>query len=278
MRKRTWLPLLVAVIVIIIFIPIILMLPATFKDKYEIFSYPYTFLPENPTLDNYRRIAYLEYTSIAVSFIRSMLITSLVASLAVIGALVLNMLAAFAFARLSFPFKRVLWVTMLSTMFIPAITILITSVRVVHALGMIDTLAVLILPGLVNAYNIFFFRQFFLGFPKALDEAARIDGAKTFDIFRMIYVPMSKTPMVIIGATVFMGYYNSYLWPTLTITQERKDLFQIMYVIQMLFADASALGYGAVLAATFVSLLFPFVIFMVVQKYIREGIQLSGIK
>jgi len=165
---------------------------------------------------------------------------------------------------LGFPLKKVLWVTMLSTMFIPGITILITSVRVVSALGMIDTLAVLILPGLVSAYNIFFFRQFYLGFPKALDEAARIDGAKTLDIFRLIYIPMSKTPMVIIGASVFMGYYNSYLWPTLTITQDRKDLFQIMYVIRMLFSDASVLGYGSVLAATFVSLIFPLMIFMVV--------------
>jgi multiple sugar transport system permease protein len=278
MTKKTWLAILVAVVVLAIFIPIILMLPATFKDKYEIFGYPYTFFPKNPTFDNYRRIAYLEHTSIAVNFLRSMLITSLVASIAVIGALVLNMLAAFAFARLSFPLKKVLWVTMLSTMFIPGITILITSVRVVSALGMIDTLAVLILPGLVSAYNIFFFRQFYLGFPKALDEAARIDGAKTLDIFRLIYIPMSKTPMVIIGASVFMGYYNSYLWPTLTITQDRKDLFQIMYVIRMLFSDASVLGYGSVLAATFVSLIFPLMIFMVVQKYIREGIQLSGIK
>ncbi len=281
MTKRTkgiLLFILVAAVVLLIFIPIILMMPATLKDKYEIFSYPYTFFPKNPTLDNFRRIAYLEYTSIAVSFFRSMAITSLVASLAVIGALILNMSAAFAFARLSFPMKKILWVVMLSTLFIPGITILITSVRVVSALGMIDTLAVLILPGLVSAYNIFFFRQFFLGFPKELDEAARIDGAKTFDIFRMIYVPMAKTPMVIIGASVFMGYYNSYLWPTLTITQDRKDLFQIMYVIRMLFTDASVLGYGSVLAATFVSLILPLAIFMIVQKYIREGIQLSGLK
>lgn len=162
MTKKTWLAIIVAVVVLAIFIPIILMLPATFKDKYEVFGYPYTFFPKNPTFDNYRRIAYLEHTSIAVNFLRSMLITSLVASIAVVGALVLNMLAAFAFARLSFPLKKVLWVTMLSTMFIPGITILITSVRVVSALGMIDTLAVLILPGLVSAYNIFFFRQFFL--------------------------------------------------------------------------------------------------------------------
>jgi multiple sugar transport system permease protein len=276
--KTIILTLLVLVVVLLIFTPIILMIPATFKDKYEIFAYPWTFFPRNPTLDNFRRIAYLEYTSIAVSFIRSMLMTSLVASLAVVGALILNMSASFAFARLSFPLKKTLWIVMLSTMFIPGITILITSVRVVSALGMIDTLAVLVLPGLVSAYNIFFFRQFFLGFPKELDEAARIDGATTLDIFRMIYVPMSKTPMVIIGASVFMGYYNSYLWPTLTITQDRKDLFQIMYVIRMLFTDASVLGYGSVLAATFVSLILPLMVFMIVQRHIREGIQLSGLK
>lgn len=281
MSKKTkglLLNILVISIVFLIFLPILLMIPSMFKDKYEIFSYPWTLFPSRFTIDNFSRLLYLNYTSLAIDFFRSMYITILVSSIAVVLSLSINMIAGFAFARLRFFGKNALWVMVLFTMFIPGITILITSVRVVSVLGMMDSIWVLIIPGLVSAYNIFFFRQFYLGFPKEIDEAARIDGANTFQIFRLIYLPMSKTPMVIIGASIFMGYYNSYLWPTLTISYERKDLFQIMYIIRMLFNDSATIGYGSVLAATFVSLVPPLIIFIIVQKYIREGIALAGIK
>lgn len=276
--KRALLSVIVIIVVLLVFLPILLMIPSMFKDKYEIFAYPWTLFPIHPTFDNFRRIAYLQYTTTAVNFFQSMYMTIVVASMAVIGALSINMVAAFAFAKLSFPGKKVLWPIILSTMFIPGITILLTSIRVVTLLHMIDTIWVLVIPGLVSAYNIFFFRQFYLGFPKELDEAAKIDGASTWQIFYRIYFPMSKTPMVIIGASIFMGYYNSYLWPTLTISHNRQDLVQIMYLIRTLFSDAATLGYGSVLAATFISLIPPLIIFIFVQKYIREGIALSGLK
>jgi len=276
--KRYLLSFLVIFVVLIIFVPLFLMIPAMFKDKYEIFAYPWTLFPIHPTLDNFRRIAYLQYTTTAINFFQSMGVTIIVAIMAVVMSLSINMIAAFAFAKLSFPGKKVLWPIIISTMFIPGITILLTSIRVVTLLHMLDTIWVLVIPGLVSAYNIFFFRQFYLGFPKELDEAAKIDGASTWQIFFRIYFPMSKTPMVIIGASIFMGYYNSYLWPTLTISQDRRDLVQIMYLIRTLFSDAATLGYGSVLAATFISLIPPLIIFMFVQKYIREGIALSGLK
>ncbi|MDD3124176.1 MAG: carbohydrate ABC transporter permease, partial [Candidatus Izemoplasmatales bacterium] len=260
--KRYLLSILVIVVVLLIFTPIFLMIPSMFKDKYEIFAYPWTFFPINATLDNFRRIAYLQYTTTAINFFQSMLVTIEVATMAVVGALSINMIAAFAFAKLTFPGKKFLWPIIISTMFIPGITILLTSIRVVTMLHMLDTIWVLVIPGLVSAYNIFFFRQFYLGFPKELDEAAKIDGASTWQIFFRIYFPMSKTPMVIIGASIFMGYYNSYLWPTLTISHDRQDLVQIMYLIRMLFSDASTLGYGSVLAATFISLIPPLIIFV----------------
>ncbi len=276
--KKIILNIFVIFVVFIIFLPILLMIPSMFKDKYEIFSYPWTLFPTSINFDNFSRLLYLEYTSLAIDFFRSMFITIIVASISVVLSLIINMIAGFAFARLKFYGKNFLWVMVIFTMFIPGITILITSVRVVTILGLLDSVWVLIIPGLVSAYNIFFFRQFYLGFPREIDEAAKIDGATNFQLFRHIFLPMSKTPMVIIGASIFMGYYNSYLWPMLTISQDRKDLFQIMYIIRMLFSDASTIGYGSVLAATFVSLVPPLIIFIVVQKYIREGIALAGIK
>lgn len=277
-KNKILLNIFVVIIVLIIFFPIFIMIPSMFKDKYEIFSYPWHFFPETLDFENFTRIFYIQYTSLEVNFLHSMLITIIVSSIAVVFSLIINMIAGYAFARLDFFGKKALWIMVLLTMFIPGITILITSIKVVAMLGMLDTMAVLIIPGLVSAYNIFFFRQFYLGFPKEIDEAAKIDGATSFQIFRFIFLPMSKTPMIIVGASIFMGYYNSYLWPTLTISHDRKDLFQVMYIIRMLYNDGATIGYGTVLAATFMSLVPPLIIFIIVQKYIREGIALTGVK
>ena len=84
--------------------------------------------------------------------------------------------------------------------------------------------------------------------------------------------------MVIMGAGTFIGYYNSYLWPTLTIDQDHKNLTQIMSLINSLFNDQSTLGYGAVLAASIIALIPAVLVFIIVQRYIREGIALSGVK
>ena len=192
--------------------------------------------------------------------------------------LFINSIAGYAFARLEFPLKRIVFAIVISTMFIPGITILLTSISVVSALNMMNTIWVLIIPGLSNAYNIFFFKQFYSGFPKDYDEAARVDGCNSIEIFFKIYVPNSLTPMVIMGAGTFIGYYNSYLWPTLTIDQDHKGLTQIMSLIYSLFNDQSTLGYGAVLAASVIALIPAVLVFIIVQRYIREGIALSGVK
>lgn len=267
-----------ALILIIFFMPIFIMLPSMFKDAREIFSYPWHLFPANFTWDNFARLYFLQYTTMQIYFYKSLFITILVALLAVTLSLMINMIAAYAFAKLNFPGKKIIWALVLSTMFIPGITILITSIKVVSLLNMINTIWVLVIPGLVSAYNLFFFRQFFKGIPKEIDEAAKVDGATSFQIFLKIYFPMSKTPMVIIGASIFMGYYNSYIWPTLTIDSDHKGLYQIMTVIYKLFSDSSTLGYGAVVAAAFIAMIPPMIIFIIVQKYIRDGVQLTGLK
>lgn len=271
------LKILALVVILLIFLPIFIMLPSMFKAKTEITAFPWTFLPQSPTINNFSYLLYLEDLTVKINFFKSLFMTILVASLAVFFSLALNMVAAYAFARLRFPMKKFIWMAVLFTMFIPGITILITSVRVVYELGMIDTIFVLIVPGLVSAYNLFFFRQFFLGFPVELDEAAKIDGASILQIFWHVYLPMSKTPMVIIGASIFMGYYNSYVWPSLTI-QDATELSQIMTVITYLFNDSNNLGYGTTIAAAFIAMIPPLIIFIVVQRYIRDGIQLTGMK
>lgn len=275
---KTGLYIIVILVLFSLFIPLFFMVISMFKGRQEIFSLDFHVFPQVWTIDNFSRLFYLQYTTVGVNFLQSFGMTLLVAFLGMAFSLFVNSIAGYAFARLNFPLKKTLFVIVISTMFIPNITILLTSISVVSSLNMMNTIWVLVIPGVANAYNIFFFRQFYLGFPKDYDEAARVDGCNSIQIFFKIYLPNSITPMVIMGAGTFIGYFNSYLWPTLTIDTEHKGLTQIMTLINSLYGDSSTLGYGAVLAASFIAILPAVVVFFIVQRFIRDGIALTGVK
>lgn len=275
---KTGLYIIVILVLFSLFVPLFFMVISMFKGRQEIFSLDFHVFPQVWTIDNFSRLFYLQYTTVGVNFLQSFGMTLLVAFLGMAFSLFVNSIAGYAFARLNFPLKKTLFVIVISTMFIPNITILLTSISVVSSLNMMNTLWVLVIPGVANAYNIFFFRQFYLGFPKDYDEAARVDGCNSIQIFFKIYLPNSITPMVIMGAGTFIGYFNSYLWPTLTIDTEHKGLTQIMTLINSLYGDSSTLGYGAVLAASFIAILPAVVVFFIVQRFIRDGIALTGVK
>lgn len=275
---KTGLYIIVILVLFSLFVPLFFMVISMFKGRQEIFSLDFHVFPQVWTIDNFSRLFYLQYTTVGVNFLQSFGMTLLVAFLGMAFSLFVNSIAGYAFARLNFPLKKTLFVIVISTMFIPNITILLTSISVVSSLNMMNTIWVLVIPGVANAYNIFFFKQFYLGFPKDYDEAARVDGCNSIQIFFKIYLPNSITPMVIMGAGTFIGYFNSYLWPTLTIDTEHKGLTQIMTLINSLYGDSSTLGYGAVLAASFIAILPAVVVFFIVQRFIRDGIALTGVK
>ena len=264
-------------VVAIILFPIIYMLPAAFKNKREIWAIPpdYSWWPNVFSLRNFKKVLSDNLVN-DYNFLSSFGSTALVSVVAVVSSLIVNMFAAYVFANFEFRGKNFLWYYFLITMFIPGITILLTSIRVVSVLKMTDTLAVLIIPGLVSAYNIFFFRQFYFGIPRSLEEAAIIDGCSRFKIFFKVFFPMSVTPMVIIGVSVFMGYWNSFMWPTLTIVNNSK-IAQVMQVIRVLNSTYSG-EYGIVIAATLLSIIIPLTLFAIFQKKIIAGIAISGLK
>ena len=273
--KTLILSLICLIVVAIILFPIIWMLPAAFKGKVEIWALPNNWIPKIFKFDNFEKI-FSDNLMNDISFVSSLGATSLVSVIAVVSSLFINMFAAYVFANFEFRGKNFLWYYFLITMFIPGITILLTSIRVVSVLKMTDTIAVLIIPGLVSAYNIFFFRQFYFGIPRSLEEAAIIDGCSRFRIFFKVFLPMSVTPMVIIGVSVFMGYWNSFMWPTLTIVNN-SAIAQVMQVIRQLNSTYSG-EYGVVIAATLISILIPLTLFTIFQKKIIAGIAISGLK
>ena len=266
--------LLALLVVAAILFPIIWMLPAAFKDRTELFAIPNQFLPAEWSFDNFEKV--FTMTLNGYNFTSSLLATFVVAVVATARSLFINMMAGYVFARIEFPMKNVIWWSVLVTMFIPGITILLTSIRVVNILHMVDTLWVLIIPGVVSAYNIFYFRQFFLSIPKSLEDAALLDGLGHFGTFWHIFRPMSTTPMIVIGISVFMGYWNSFMWPTLTVS-DNAQIAQVTQIIRVL-SDAYAGDYGVVVAASLISIAIPLVIYLIFQKRILEGIATTGLK
>jgi multiple sugar transport system permease protein len=259
------------VAVVLALFPFLWMILSSFKDRREIYAIPLKFLPSSFNTANYQNVI----DNKTYPLPNAMIMTFIVAAAAVVLSLLLNMMAAYAFARLEFRLKKLFWVLCISTMFVPGIAILITSFLVVNQLKMLDTVWVLILPGLVSGYSIFFFRQFFLNMPGSFEEAALIDGCSRFRIFWHIFVPMSIAPIVVMGAGTFTGYWNSFIWPSMTVSSPR--LMQVMQVVRS-YSSFYSSNYGSVLAAGCVIVLPPIVLFFIFQKRIVAGVVLSGLK
>jgi multiple sugar transport system permease protein len=271
-RSFAWFSNSIAVfITILALFPLLWMVVAGFKPEREVLSVPFRFLPSAWGVDSFRRL----FADTTFPFLLAMRSTFIVSATATLMALAANSMAAYAFARLEFRMKRLLWVLTIVTMYIPGMTILLTSFILVSNLGMLDTKAVLILPGIASAYSIFFFRQFFLNLPLSLEEAALIDGANRFRIFTSIYLPNALSPLVIIGVTTFLGYWNSFIWPTMTITKISN--LQVMQVMRS-YSSMYSTRYGTVMAGSTLAALPPLILFLIFQRRIVKGIILSGIK
>lgn len=252
--------------------PLVWMAISSFKDSKEILkANPLRFFPTHWTAENYQKL----FADTTYPFLRAMGSTAFVAITAALLSITINSMAGYAFARLNFTGKTWLWRLTIFAMYIPGITILVTSFVVVTRMGILDSYAVLILPGLAGAYAIFFFRQFFLNMPMAVEEAALIDGASRFRIFWNIFIPNAKSPYVIMGTGAFLGYWNSFLWPAMTVTSSKY--MQVMQVIRS-YNNMYANKYGIVLAGSLLAALPPIICFLCFQRYIVKGLMISGIK
>ncbi|MBB6732002.1 carbohydrate ABC transporter permease [Cohnella zeiphila] len=258
-----------AAVAVVALFPLLWVVIAGFKGKTEVLATPFKFFPKQWLVENYTDILGDPL------FRKTMLVTFGGAILFAVLALFVNASAAYVFARLEFRFKRILWVYVIMTMFIPGMAILLTSFIVVNKLGMLDTLAVLVLPGVASAGSMFFIRQFYLNIPLALEEAALIDGAGRFRIFTGIFVPMSFPVFVIVGIGAYLGYWNSFVWPTMTITN--PNLFQIMQYLYNFRSERSS-EMGMLMAGSALAAAPTLVLFLVFQKYIISGIKISGLK
>ena len=208
----SWLKVLLYVLLtlyaIITLIPFLWALSASFKPLSEIVGGEPNFLPKNFTLDNYRQIFLQEPL-----FWRWLFNSVVIAISVTFLNLLLNSMAGYALARLRFVGKRFWFFLILAVLAVPAQITLIPTFLILKAIGWLNSYQGMIVPSMVNATFIFMMRQFFVNFPKELEEAAQLDGLNTFGIFRHIVLPLAKPALAAQAVFVFMGSWNNFLLP-----------------------------------------------------------------
>lgn len=254
---------------VVMLLPIVWMLLSSFKPDNEIIKYPPTLFPTAYTLKNF--IKCTQRIDIWV-YLKNSFIYSFGAT---IPSLLVNTMAGYAFARYNFKGKDIIFVIFLATMMIPFQVIMIPSFLEVHALGMYDNYAGLIIPKIAAAYWIFMMCSAFSGLPKELEEAARIDGLSEFGIYARIMMPLIKPALVTLIILSVNGNWNDLLWP-LIITSNSK--MRTLSNGLALFVGARTIEYGAAFAGAAISLVPMLVLYIFGQKYFVEGQATSGLK
>lgn len=249
--------------------PFIWMLLTSVKDLSDIFVYPPKWLPTKVHFENFVRAFE------AAPFSRYYLNSIVVAVTVTIGQLITCSMAAFAFARLKFWGRDVLFIIFLGTMMIPYQVTMIPSFMVLHWLGWIDSYNALIIPGLASAFGTFLLRQFFLTIPKELEEAAYIDGCSRLKVLWRIIVPLSKPALATLAIFTFMGVFNDFIWALIVISSEEMRTVQLGLAI---FRDRYLTEWDLMMAGSVTATLPILVVFFFAQKYFIKGITLSGMK
>ncbi|MGN6503300.1 MAG: carbohydrate ABC transporter permease [Pseudolysinimonas sp.] len=247
-------------------VPIVILFVSSFKTKADVFAIAVT--PDSFTFDSI-------VEAFTPELLHALLNSLLVSTVVTVVAMFLHAMAGYALARFEFPFKRATFIIILGSLMIPLTTILVPLYMVVRQLGMTNSLLGLILPLLFNAYGIFLFRQFYLDFPQELIEAAELVGSGRFGTFIRVVVPLSRPVIVPLTVAFFLGTWNNYLWP-LVVNQDKA--FETVQVYLANHISGYNTSWNVVIASAAISVIPVFVLFIFLQRYLRDGITTTGIK
>jgi len=204
---------------------------------------------------------------LANSFIYAVLITA--------AQLFFNVLAAYAFARMHFAGRDLLFSLLLATMMVPPAVLLVPNFMVVRDLGLVDTLWGILLPGFAGAFGVFLLRQAFMNIPAELEHAARIDGCGSWGILMNVILPLSKSALVTLGLFTFMGAWNMFEWPLVVLSNQ--DYYPLTVGLSFFRAETSS-DWPRIFAASAMGAVPLIALFLLAQRYLVGGISLSGMK
>ncbi|MEW6045804.1 MAG: carbohydrate ABC transporter permease [Bacillota bacterium] len=220
-------------------------------------------------IDSYR---FLFQSTPVVRWITNSVIVSSVATL---GVLLLDSMAAYAFAKRRFPGRELLFWIMISTLMIPGQVTLVPMFMIIRDAGLMNSLWAVILPDLSMVFGVFLLRQFMRTIPTELIEAATIDGASEFTVYSRIMVPLAKPGLATLGILTFMATWNSFLWPLIVL--QRSELFTLTVGLKTL-QDKNLVQYGLLMSGATVAAVPMIGVFLIFQRYFVKGLTLGGLK
>jgi multiple sugar transport system permease protein len=258
-------------IALIVLVPLFWMLSTSFKPKSQWFAREIEWIPRTFTLENYTRILNNSTTPIGLWFVNSIIL----ATITTVLTLIVDSLAAYAYARLEFPGRKLIFAIMLSTLFLPGVMFLVPNFITVFRLGLLNSFPGVFLPALAGVFGVFFLRQFFETIPKELEEAAQIDGANTFQTFWQVVLPLAKPALATLSVITFLASWNDFLWPLLIL---RDRALQTLPPGLRTLQGAYTSEYGQMMAGAAIAAVPVLILYLFMQRYIVESVATTGIK
>jgi multiple sugar transport system permease protein len=256
---------------ILMLLPFVWMILASFMTSEEVIARPLTWIPSSIQFESYRSL------SDAIPLTRAYLNSAIVTSLTTAGILISSSLAGYGFAKFQFRGRDALFLMVLATLMIPFFVVLIPVFYLISKFGWIDTYAGLIVPNMVTGFGIFLMRQYMLSLPDEVLDAARIDGASEFEIYWRMVVPMSTPVIGSLGILAIVYQWNSFLWPL--VVARSSNMWTVPVGLNSLRVYASGADVinmqmaGAALAVVPI-----IIVFLMLQRYFVQGIALTGMK
>ena len=271
LRNKSLKTLIVGLLALVFISPLLWMISSSLKKTTEVFASNFSFFGERLRWDNYKVI----WSDEAVNMLQAYFNTFKIVVISTIGQLAIASMAGYAFAKIEFKGKNFVFMLFLASMMIPTQVTIIPRFMLFKTMNLYNSHWAIILPTLFNATAIFMLRQFYMGLPTALMEAAKIDGAGHFRIFVQIMMPLTKSALITLMVLSFVSSWNEYLSPLIFLTKEK--LYVVSQVIRWYLLD-DLRRYELVMAAATSAIVPVVVLFLACQKHFVEGLATSGVK
>ncbi len=269
-RSRWWLYALLTVALILVITPFVWMVLGSLKTNAELRQVPPTWWPQDPTLSNYAEL----FTRL--NFGRYFFNSTVVAVVVTAGNLIFCSMVGYALVMLNFRGKKVLFGLILGTLMIPGVVTFVPLFVLVANAGLVDTLPGLFLPFLVSPFGVFLMRQYMLGLPRDLLDAARVDGAGELRIFARVFLPLCGPALATLGILTFLGSWNNFLWPL--VVAQTEETYTLPVALALYSTGQNSTQYGLLLAGATIVVLPVLAVFMVFQRRFIQGIATTGLK
>ena len=251
-------------------LPFVWMVLGSVKTQREILIKPPTIWPQDPTAANFERwftdLGFGQFFSNSV----------IVAVVTVLGNLVFCSMVGYALAKMDFPGKKLLFTLVMVMLMVPGVVTFVPLFVQVTSLGLLNTYPALILPFLTQPIGVFLMRQFMLGIPEPLMEAARIDGAGELRIFARVVMPLCGPPLATLGILTFLGSWNNFLWPL--VAAQSQDMYTLPVALSLYSTGQQATDYGLLLAGAVLIITPILLLFLALQRYFIQGVATAGLK